>query len=74
MYYSIKLVFIAMKLVQAYTSVLSYRKTTHILVKRENLLQDTVSFQRLPKHTAQLCVCQVPLQFFGMFARTHRIA
>jgi hypothetical protein len=40
----------------------------------ENLLQDTVIFWRLLKHTAQLWLCQVPLQFCVTFARTHRTA
>jgi hypothetical protein len=27
----------------------------------ENLLEDTVIFWRLPKHTAGMCLCRVPL-------------
>jgi hypothetical protein len=42
--------------------------------KWENLLEDTVIFRRLLKHTVRLWLCLVPLQFCGMFAKTHHVA
>jgi hypothetical protein len=44
------------------------------IVFRENLLQDIVIFRYLLKHTARLCVCQVPLQLGGTFVRTNHLA
>jgi hypothetical protein len=43
-------------------------------LERGNLLHDIVILWCLPKHTAQLCLCQVPLQLCVIFARTHHLA
>jgi hypothetical protein len=53
---------------------MNYAVINAVIFLREKLLYDTVIFWSLLKHTVTMCICQIPLQFGGIFANTHPMA
>jgi hypothetical protein len=45
-----------------------HRKLCH--KRKGKLASGHCYFWSLPKHTVEMCLCSVPLQFYGTFART----